>query len=242
MSKLSQKNFLTRAFKKNKELHDHLKSQYQFLGTGKFVSTYYDSENDVVIKAFRLSMLKDPYHSKTVSDEAVSLFHDLFHEVDTEKKPKVTERLLRKYIFKTNLKWAEYCCKHHEKNSHLPKIYKVDVLPEYFGYVIYGERLFHTKELNATKIYKFNSSICEIVSEYMNLGVDFKNSFNHFTFGLSENHYQRYMRYINRYEFGKLLKKLSKDFKDYTPDMHSKNIMYRINEKDVTLILNDPFY
>lgn len=237
---LRNEEFLDYAYNQNAILHDNLRKQYRYLGSGTFISTYYDSKTNMVIKAFRLDVMNDSHHSQTIAEDAPELFCELLQDI--QDQPKKVTQVLKDYIFKTNLDWARYCKKNHKRNTHLPKVYDIKILPEYFAYIIYGERLYPTAALGMRASYKFGNCLCTAMTECLTSQSKLSIYLYPEYFGLRKDNYLKNMEYIEVEELNKLLNKLSKKFNNYTPDLHIRNLMFRIEENQKRLILNDPFY
>lgn len=228
-------DLLNLAYKRNRALHSRLKKTYQVLGSGKFLTSYYDEKNDVVIKAFKLSVMKDKKHSLLIGDDAEELFYQVFNDIvdDTEQ----VKQALIEYIFKTNLDWAYYCLENCSKNKHLPKVYEVTIDPEHFSYIIKCERLFHLNRLNDYRIYEFASELCTNIHSHMKSNIIYDHEDE-----LADTPSEMFSDFIEYNLLKALIADISTKFSYYTLDLHSKNIMFRLDGTDVSLILNDPFY
>ena len=228
-------DLLKLAYKRNRALHSRLKKTYQVLGSGKFLTSYYDEKNDVVIKAFKLSVMKDKKHSLLISDDAEELFYQVFNDILDD--PEQVKKALTEYIFKTNLDWAYYCLENCSKNKHLPKVYEVTIDPDNFSYIIKCERLFHLNRLNDYRIYEFTSELCANIHSHMKSNIVYESD-NELVHTPSE----MFSDFIEYPLLKALIADISNKFSYYTLDLHSKNIMFRLDGADVNLILNDPFY
>jgi len=223
------------AYKRNRALHNQLKKTYQVLGSGKFLTSYYDKKNDIVIKAFKLSMMKDKKHSLLISEDAEELFYQVFNDIIDDSEQ--VRDALTSYIFKTNLDWAYYCLENCNKNKHLPKVYEVTIDPEHFAYIIKCERLFHLNKLNDYRIYEFASEFCSNIHAHMKSNLICPH-YNELAITPSET----FSNLVEIELMTELIADISSKFFYYTLDLHSKNIMFRLTGTDVDLILNDPFY
>lgn len=228
-------DLLKTAYKKNKKLHRDLKKTYRVIGSGKFLTSYYDETNDIVIKAFKLSVMKDKKHSLLIGDDAEELFYQVFNGIIDS--PEEVKEALTQYIFKTNLDWAYYCLEHCNKNKHLPKVYEITIDPEHFSYIIKCERLFHLNKLNDYRVYDFASELCSKIYSHMKSNITFDND-NEIINTSSE----MFSEFIEYELLKELITDISTKFSYYTLDLHSKNIMFRLEGAAVNLILNDPFY
>lgn len=228
-------NLLKLAYKRNRALHNELKKTYQVLGSGKFLTSYYDEKNDIVIKAFKLSMMKDKKHSLLISEDAEELFYQVFNDIIDDSE-QVREALMS-YIFKTNLDWAYYCLENCSNNKHLPKVYEVKIDPEHFAYIIKCERLFHLNKLNDYRVYEFASEVCSNIHAHMK-----SNIIGELPDKLPIIPSEAFSALVEPERMQALITDISNKFSSYTLDLHSKNIMFRLSGTDVDLILNDPFY
>jgi hypothetical protein len=228
-------SLLKLAYKKNNILHKNLKKAYRVIGTGKFLTAYYDEKNDVVIKAFKLSVMKDKKHSLLISDNAEELFYQVFNDIMDD--PEQIKLALLEYIFKTNLDWSYYCLNNWQQNRYLPRVYDIIIDPEHFSYIIRCERLFHLNKMNDYRIYDFASELCFNIQSYMRSNI------------VKEK--EQELSVVNSHSFPSLIEhNLLKDlivdiatkFSQYTLDLHSKNIMCRLDGNQIDIILNDPFY
>lgn len=223
------------AYNKNKLLHKSLKKTYQVLGSGKFLTSYYDEKNDVVIKAFKLSVMKDKKHSLLIGDNAEELFYQVFNDIIDD--PDQIKAALLEYIFKTNLDWSYYCLNHWQHNRYLPRVYDIVIDPEHFSYIIKCERLFHLNKINDYRIYDFASELCSNIQSYMRSTVVYEKE-NELSVVDSRN----FSSLVEHNLLKELIVDISNKFSQYTLDLHSKNIMCRLDCNKVDLILNDPFY
>lgn len=223
------------AYKRNRALHSRLKRTYQVLGSGKFLTSYYDEKNDVVIKAFKLSVMKDKKHSLLISDDAEELFYQVFNDI--MENPEQVKAALIEYIFKTNLDWAYYCLENCSKNKHLPKVYEIIIDPDHFAYIIKCERLFHLNKLNDYRIYDFANELCGNIHSHMKSNIVYEHDTE-----LVKTDSEMFSDFIEYNLLEDLIADISKKFSHYTLDLHSKNIMFRLDGTHVNLILNDPFY
>lgn len=228
-------SLLKLAYKKNNLLHKNLKKAYRVIGTGKFLTAYYDEKNDVVIKAFKLSVMKDKKHSLLISDNAEELFYQVFNDIMDDPE-QITQSLLE-YIFKTNLDWSYYCLYNWERNKHLPRVYDITIDPEHFSYIIRSERLFHLNKLNDYRIYDFASELCCNIYSHMRSNIVYDREQE---LVLSES--DTFGSLIEYSLLKNLIVDLSTKFSQYTLDLHAKNIMCRLAGNQVDIILNDPFY
>lgn len=228
-------DLLKLAYKRNRALHSRLKRTYHVLGSGKFLTSYYDEKNDVVIKAFKLSVMKDKKHSLLISDDAEELFYQVFNDIIDN--PEQVKDALIEYIFKTNLDWAYYCLENCRHNKHLPKVYEITIDPEHFSYVIKCERLFHLNKLNDYRIYDFASELCGNIHSHMKSNIVYPNDDE-----LISPESDMFKHLVEYDLLKELLTDISQKFSSYTLDLHSKNIMFRLAGTEMNLILNDPFY
>ena len=232
---MDSNELLKLAYKRNRALHSRLSKTYQVLGSGKFLTSYYDEKNDIVIKAFKLSVMKDKKHSLLISDNAEELFYQVFNDILDD--PEQVKNALTEYIFKTNLDWSYYCLENCSKNKYLPKVYEVIIDPEHFSYIIKCERLFHLNKLNDYRIYEFTSELCANIHSHMRSNIVYDND-NELVYTYSD----KFSDFIEYNILKELITDISTKFSCYTLDLHSKNIMFRLDGAAVNLILNDPFY
>lgn len=236
---LSSVSFLRSAYRKNANFHKQLATKYEKIGKGHFMVVYYDKENDRVIKAFNLAVLKHPKHSITIADDAPEFFYNVCAPVAHDNE--LLKEELLKYIFKTNYDWGIYCRDNHHKYTHLPVVYSVDLYPEYYSYVIVSERLYSNKYFEDKKMSSFFNKYCINLHTYFHdSGFSFEDTFSSGVLNYKSSTKYRYT--FEKESFHSLLTDMKINFVDFKPDFHLGNILFRIEDELPKVILTDPFY
>lgn len=232
-------DFFYNALRKNNALHKEYSKKYQFLGSGKFIKAYLDIETNTVLKVFRLDILMDQEHSKTISEDAIYFFNEILSPVFNNKKK--LEKYLRRYIWKSSLDWAEFCFKNSSSNKHIPVVYNIEYDTEHFAYIIKTERLVHANKLKMPEIYKFLDNLSDCFYYHKNSNDKFSKYFSPYYFNMSPDKFKQYLSMVDYNEIKEISHKLKRKFKNYTVDLHSRNYMFR-NIDEPVLVINDPIY
>lgn len=228
--------FLT-MIKKNKELHQEFSNRYKFIGAGKFMSSYYDEESNLVYKVFKLSILKkDNEHSKRVTEYPEHIFETIMNAKDSKKV-----QLLIDTIWKNNYEWPLFCMNNHHKFKNIPKVFEMLHYPEAFGFAYATEYLESVKKYSSNKLdYLFIEGIEKCFYYRHHYKKDFFEYFSPSHFLMTQEAYTKRLKYVKTKELKKLSNLIYKNFKSNQIDLHSKNFMFR--KRDDCLVINDPLY
>ena len=231
--------FFNYALKKNKQLHKEFSRKYVYLGSGKFIKSYYDETTNSVLKVFRLDVLLHDTHSQTIHSNATGFFSDvIFPVVENAKK---TIQALRKYIWKGSLDCAEFCFKHCQDNEHLPYVHSIEYDNEHFAYIIKTEYLVHANRLGMNNIYKFMKNLTDCIHYHKESNIPFNIYYTPHHFEMNSNQFKEYIELVNYHKMKRLSAQIKRSFKNYEIDLHSRNYMFRNNEKPI-IVINDPLY
>lgn len=229
-------NLVQDMVKKNKELHKEFSQHYKFIGSGKFLASYYDEENKIVYKVFKLSVINIEEHCKRLTEYP----EFVFQKIIKQKGSKQIKTLI-KDLWKTPYEWAKFCLENNNKFSHLPKVYEIIHYPEAFGFAYATELLVSMNKYSSNKLnYLFANGINTCFYNRHHYNIDFLSLFNPLNFNMNQDAYKKRLKYVRIKELNKLSNLLYKKFSDTEIDLHSKNFMFRTNED--LLIINDPLY
>lgn len=222
--------------KKNKELHKEFSRQYKFLGSGKFLSSYYDEEKNLVYKVFKLSVITEDKHGSRLTEYPDFVFEKIYNIKDSKKiKTLINE------LWKTSHDWAKFCMKNNDRFKHLPKVYDIYYYPEAFGFAYSTELLVSMNKYSCNKLdYLFAEGINACFYNRHHYNKNFLSLFNPNDFSMTQDSYKKRLRYVNTKELNKLSNIIYKKFSATEIDLHSQNFMFR--KEDDFLIVNDPLY